>query len=408
MSELFTTQFFSDNRRSLSATIDKNIPIVITANGLLQKSADATFPFRQDGNFWYLTGINLPDILIIIDGQKEYLIIPTLTTAKEHFDGHIDTEKLKMVSGITTVLDIRDGWELIKKLVLKYSKIATLLPPPKYSDTFGFYTNPARQDLCSKIHDIKSVVELVDIRKSMSQLRMVKQEPEIRAIKQAITVTIDAINDIKKNIESYKYEYEIEAELTRCFRKNGGEGHAFDPIIASGSNACTIHYMENNSVISRDNLILFDIGAQNSSYAADISRTIAINNPSNRQLAVHKAVCEVQDYAFSIIKPGLLMRELELKVEEKMGQKLIELGLIKEASHESIRKYYPHAVSHFLGYDVHDAGDYETPLQSGCVITIEPGIYIPEEGIGIRIEDDVLVTDEGISILSEKLSRDLS
>jgi len=150
-----------------------------------------------------------------------------------------------------------------------------------------------------------------------------------------------------------------------------------------------------------------DVGAEYQHYAADITRTISLSAPSRRQQAVHAAVLDVQAYGFSLLNPGVDLKEYEQSIEQYMGEKLRELGLIKTIDHESVRAYYPHATSHFLGLNVHDVGDYSRPLEVGNVLTVEPGIYIPAEGIGVRIEDDVLVTDTGIEILTDRLPRTL-
>ena len=160
-------------------------------------------------------------------------------------------------------------------------------------------------------------------------------------------------------------------------------------------------------MIPKKALVLLDVGAESSQYAADISRTYAIGEPTKRQQQIHEAVIEVQDYAFGLLKPGVMLAEYEKQVTHFMGEKLRSLGLIKNVEDDEIRKYFPHATSHFLGYDVHDVGDYSRPLEPGVVMTVEPGIYIPEEGIGVRIEDDVLITTTGIEILTEQLPRDL-
>jgi Xaa-Pro aminopeptidase len=157
-----------------------------------------------------------------------------------------------------------------------------------------------------------------------------------------------------------------------------------------------------------DELIVIDIGAEVEHYAADITRTISLKTVSRRQRSVHEAVQEIQRQAIELLKPGVLMKDYEQNIEQLMGEKLRELGLIKSITHEAVRHYYPHATSHFLGLNVHDAGDYNRPLEPGVVLTVEPGIYIPEEGIGVRIEDDLLITPKGNKILSNKLSRQLS
>jgi Xaa-Pro aminopeptidase len=156
-----------------------------------------------------------------------------------------------------------------------------------------------------------------------------------------------------------------------------------------------------------DELLLLDVGAEVNHYAADITRTVSISAPSRRQQAVFDAVLEVHAFALSLLRPGALMKENEQQIEQLMGEKLRELGLIKSIEHDEVRKYYPHATSHFLGLNVHDIGDYLRPLEPGMVLTVEPGIYIPEEAIGVRIEDDVLITADGYEILTDRLPRKL-
>jgi Xaa-Pro aminopeptidase len=188
-----------------------------------------------------------------------------------------------------------------------------------------------------------------------------------------------------------------------------GSGHAFEPIVAGGPRACTLHNVANSGKLSADELVLMDVGAEIEHYAADITRTISLNgSPSRRQQAVHAAVLEVQEFALGLLKPGILLKEYEQQIEHFMGEKLRELGLIKIITHDGVRAYYPHATSHFLGLNVHDVGEYDRPLEPGVVMTVEPGIYIASEGIGVRIEDDVLVTPKGPKILSSKLPRDLA
>jgi Xaa-Pro aminopeptidase len=199
----------------------------------------------------------------------------------------------------------------------------------------------------------------------------------------------------------------LEAEIGYGFRKRGAEHHAFAPIVAGGRRACTLHNVANNAPLSADELIVVDVGAEVEHYAADITRTISPSTPSRRQQTVYAAVLETQAYAMELLKPGVLLREYEHQVELFLGEKLRELGLIKTIDHENVRRFCPHATSHFLGLNVHDVGDYERPLEAGVVLTVEPGIYIPEESIGIRIEDDVLITGNGIKNLSRKLPRTL-
>ncbi|PIZ61888.1 hypothetical protein COY17_03460 [Candidatus Saccharibacteria bacterium CG_4_10_14_0_2_um_filter_52_9] len=409
MESRFSSEFFAGNRQRLRELFTGTAPIVVTANGLLQRGADSTYAFSQDANFWYLTGIDEPDILLVMDRDKEYLIVPKRSASREAFDGMVETEPLTRRSGIQIVLDDTAGWEQLEARLRKVKHAVTLAVPLPYVEQYGMYTNPARAALVERLKTDKPELELLDLHHHLIRLRMVKQPEELTAIQAAIDSTISTLKAVTRpaKLKNYSHEYEIEADLSRGFRRGGAHGHAFEPIIAGGERACTLHNVANAGALSADELVLLDVGAEVEHYAADITRTISLGTPSRRQQAVHAAVLEVQKFAFSLLKPGVVMKDYEEQIEHFMGEKLRELGLIKTISHEAVRKFYPHATSHFLGLNVHDVGDYERPLEPGMVLTVEPGIYIPQERIGVRIEDDVLVTAKGIKILTDKLPREL-
>lgn len=410
MDSRFTSSFFAANRQRLKELFTGTAPIIMTANGLLQRGADSTYGFAQDSSFWYLTGVTEPDIVLVIDRDREYLIVPSRSTMRQAFDGSIAYDELTQRSGIKQVYDDKEGWELLEGRLKKVKHAATLAAAPAYVEQFGMYTNPARAVLTERIKASNSELELLDLSPHLVRLRMIKQPEEVAAIRQAINVTIAGIKEATKpnKLAKYAYEYEIEAELTRAYRRRGADGHAFEPIVAGGMRAVTLHNVANSGQISSDELLLIDTGAEVEHYTADITRTFSISQPSRRQQAVHAAVLDVQQFAFGLLKPGVLLKDYEQQIEHYMGEKLRELGLIKTISHEEVRQFYPHSTSHFMGLNVHDIGDYDRPLEPGVVMTVEPGIYIPAEGIGVRIEDDVLITPKGISILTDKLSRDLT
>lgn len=399
----FSPEFFRSNRQRLQTLFAGTAPIVITAHGLMQRNNDTTYPFRQDSYFWYLTGINEPDVVLVIDKGKEYLIAPVRDGAREAFDGSIDAEQLRLVSGIETVLTEKEGWRQLGVRLKRVKHVATLSPPLPYVPSLGIYTNPARQRLADRIKGYSQSIELLDLRPQLSKMRSVKQPAELKAMQQAIDLTIEAYESlVASGFGNYEYENQVEAYFTSHFRRHEAD-HAYQPIIASGKNACTLHYIQNSSPLQDKSLLLLDVGAEIEGYSADITRTYPIGKISKRQREIIQAVVDVQKFTKSIIKVGVSVKDCETKIEQYMGEKLRELGLIKTIDHESVRRYYPHATSHFLGLDVHDVGDYEAPLEPGMVITVEPGIYIPEEGIGVRIEDDVLITDTGINVLTERL-----
>lgn len=409
MKSYFSKQFFAGNRQKLRQLFTGTAPIVVPANGLLQRGGDSSFPFEQDANFWYLTGIDDPDILLVMDRDEEYLIVPARSGSREVFDGSVDYSEIKLRSGIRKVYDDKEGWEYLSERLKKVRHVATLPVPPAYVEHFGLYTNPARASLAGRLKDHRPDIELIDISKQLIHMRMVKQPQELKAMQAAIDVTIDSMGKslTLNKLSKYKSEFEVEAEISRNFRLSGASGHAYEPIVAGGNNACTLHYVANNDRLSKNDLVLLDVGAQVEHYAADISRTLSLSKPTKRQQAVHAAVLEVQQYALAHLQPGALIKDYELAVEKFMGEKLKELGLIKTINRKNVRKFYPHATSHFLGLNVHDVGDYQQPLEPGMVLTCEPGIYIPAEGIGVRVEDDVLITKKGNKVLSDRLSRSL-
>lgn len=407
----FGSDFFAGNRERLRQLFTGTAPIVLTANGRLQRASDEPYPFHQDRSFWYLTGVDLPDVTLVMDKGREYLVVPEREAVREAFDGAIDYDELAKLSGIKEILNEKEGWKQLESRLKRVQHVATLAANPRYMETFGLYANPARATLIRRVKRVKPGIELLDLRSHLARMRMVKQPLELEALQEAIDVTIDAMKETLRlnRLTKYAYEYEIEAELSRGFRRRGAMGHGFTPIVAGGLRGCTLHHDDNDGPLISDELVVVDVGASANHYTADITRTLSLNGkPSRRQQQVHEAVCEAQDYAYSLLRPGTSLRDYEQAMETFVGEKLRELGLIQSITKEAVRsQFFPHATSHFLGLDAHDAGDYDEPLKPGTVLTVEPGIYIREEAIGVRLEDDVLITDSGVKILTERLPRDL-
>lgn len=405
LKDRFSSSFFAGNREKLRQLFRGTAPIVVTANGLLQRGGDSAFPFAQDASFWYLTGIDEPDIVLVMDKSKEYLIVPPREASRVAFDGAVDDLALVRRSGITTLLDDREGWRQLYARLKRVKHVATLAALPAYIEQHGLYTNPARGALIQRMKESNEELEILDISQHVSRLRVIKQPEELAAIQAAIDITIATLKDVTKpaKLHKYSWEYELEADITRGFRTRGAAGHAFEPIVASGARACTLHNVANNGELAADELVILDVGAEVDHYAADITRTVSLSSPSKRQQAVYDAVLDVRAFALSLLKPGADISGNEQQIEHFMGEKLRELGLIKSIEHDEVRRFYPHATSHFVGLNVHDVGDYSRPLEPGMVLTVEPGIYIPEEAIGVRIEDDVLITETGFRCLSEHL-----
>jgi Xaa-Pro aminopeptidase len=240
------------------------------------------------------------------------------------------------------------------------------------------------------LHDLRSV------RPFLVSQRSVKTPEEIAHMRHAIDITAAGIAMARQTLGSAQYEYHLEAELTAEFIRRGST-HAFLPIVASGRSTTVIHHMKNNQPVAPGDLVLFDVGAESSLYCADISRTYAVGGRfTKRQRAVYEAVQRVQATAIARLHPGITLPAFEEAVASHIVDELKQLGI----QDPDVRTYFPHATSHYLGLDVHDVGDYTAPLAPGMVITVEPGIYLKEEGIGVRLEDDVLITKDGHENLS--------
>ena len=397
--------FFVNNRQKIAETLPDSI-VVLSAYSAMQRGNDSAFPFEQEANFWWLCGIEAPDWWIIIDTskQKTYLVEPNTRKNVIIFDGVLSREKAREISGADAVLSRSEATELLASLSVSKQTVYSLGKDP-YSKYYNFALNSAPAKMRRRLVILFKDVQ--DCRLELAKLRAIKQPAEITSIKMAIDLTVGAFETIKNKISTFSYEYEIEAELTHAFRSKAGS-HAYDPIVASGKNACTLHYSSNASRLSKKDLVLIDAGARKHGYAADITRTYALQTPSKRQTEVHDAVLSAHQEIIQLLRPELSIKSYLKTVDSIMKQALIRLGLLgSDKDEKTYRRYFPHAISHGLGIDVHDSLGHSTKFLSGMVLTVEPGIYIPEESLGVRIEDDVLITDTGHTVLSGKLPTDL-
>lgn len=404
--KLFSADFFRSNRDRLRKTSEPQVPIVLTANAKLQKSRDEAYPFRQDSSFWYLTGLDESSFILVIDGQDEYFIEPDRSESYKHFHGGTDNAQIHNLTGVKEVYAHDKGWEKLKAMLKSSTHVATLGPMPEYVEELELYSNPSRKMLIEKLRSIHQDMELINLRENLTQLRAIKKPEEIKAIETAVSETAKLYDYISGNYKSYKTERELYLDASMYVLKHGLE-FAYGPVIANGKNAATLHYDKYLSAINPKLPTLLDLGIKYQNYCSDITRTICMD-PSKRHQEVYREVLAVQDYCRSQLKPGVTLRQFENLVREAMSESLDRLGLAKSGSDVALNKYYPHATSHFIGLDAHDPGDPEASLEAGMVVTIEPGIYIPEESLGIRVEDTVLLTSSGNRVLSANLSRTLS
>lgn len=380
----------------------------MTAYASMQRSNDMSFSFEQEANFWWLCGIEVADWWLIIDGtrHKTWLVAPTLSKSHEIFDGSLSPEDAKTISGADDVITSDDAFNLLRDLAKKHSVVYTLGEQP-YAEHLDFSLNPAGRKMYDMLTRTFNAVQ--DCRKDLAKLRAIKQPEEITRLKKAINLTVSTFDEVKQLLSERSYEYEVEADFSFMFRQKGAVGHAYDPIVAAGHNACTLHYVANNAKLKKRELLLIDIGARHYGYAADVTRTYALGEPTKRQQEVHEAVQAAQAEIISLLRPDMSVEQYQKDVDDIMIDALMKVGLLRSRSNNeaAFRKYFPHAVSHGLGIDVHESLGAPRFFQAGMVLTVEPGIYIPEEDIGVRIEDDILITEKGHVNLSGRLSTDL-
>lgn len=382
--------------------------IVVPANYKMEMSLDTAYPFRQDSNFYYLTGVSEPGWILVIDKNNgDYLIAPKKSAQEILFDGENNFENISGISAVQNIYEHREGWEKLKKQIETASQI--YLPVSSSKIDWQIAPNPSGVSLTHKVKTIKTSINVKDIKPNLAKMRSIKQDYEIDLLQKAVDSTCETLRNVRNNLKNFQNESELEAAITGKFAIQYGVCHAYEPIVASSKNATTIHYIKNDSEFRNGDLLLIDAGAYQNNYCGDISRTFSIGgDPSTRQRDIHEAVQSVLTKTLEILKPGISWRDYVAKVEKFMGEELVKLKLISSSeSKKSIRKYFPHLISHSLGLDVHDPINFEDPISQNMVITVEPGIYVPEEGIGVRIEEDVLITKNGNKVLSSDLDTEL-
>lgn len=393
-------EFFSKNRGVLAARIKGGV-LVCTAHTKMQLAADITAPFKQESNFYYLTGITDPDWTLVLDAArgKSYLVAPDVSDVARVFEGALSDKDALAISGVDEVLSARDMDAKLRELARVHAMVHALGRDP-HAKHYDFTLNPAPQNLWRKLERIFTSV--IDVRSELESTRAIKQPEEIAAHRRAIKLTTNAFMHAKNHMNDYKYEYEIEADFTHAFRRAGAM-HAYTPIVASGAHANTLHYTKNAARLRKGQLVLIDIGACSDGYAADITRTYAHGDVPKRARDLHAAVVHAHRQIIALLRPGLSVSEYLAKVDDIMVHACIELGLLRDTADERYRTYFPHAISHGLGLDVHDSLGRPTEFMPNMLVTVEPGIYVPEWNAGVRIEDDILITARGAENLSKSL-----
>lgn len=397
-----TPEITTPRREKLAAALAEKEAIILFA------ASEANLEkFKQDNNFLYVTGLMIPDAVYFLykGGQvpTECLFIQRNDPAKEVWDGRkMSAAEAMELSGIEKVMYLDEFQSYISMYCPAISKIwanigAQALDKPLTMQLYRL--SPIRERFPNIV--IESITSLI------TPLRKIKSEWELMQLQRAIDITGKGIMDVMEAAESSMMEYELEAMLFYRMQRMGVKHWGFSPIIASGLNAATLHYKSNECRIENGEVVLMDVGASYLNYSADITRCFPINGTfSERQKQIYSLVLDVQKRVIEMIKPGVELGELNRSARDLLALGMIEIGLIDNA--DDVTKYYMHSVSHFLGMDTHDVGGRSAILETGNVITVEPGIYIPEEKLGIRIEDDVLVTEEGYCVLSQNIPKEIA
>ena len=405
--EKLSSTLFTKNRAKLIELLPPKSLVIISSNDIMPTNADGTMGFKQNSDLYYLSGLDQEETLLILypdapeDQYKEIAFVKETSELIEIWEGHKFTKQETIeISGIKNIQWTHNFEQILKTIVYSADQIY-LIDNEHIRNSSKVETQNDRLTLEIKdkypLHKIERLAPLLNV------IRMQKESIEIEALQKAIDITEKAFRRILKFTKPGVFEYEVEAEFIHEFIKNRSNGFAYTPIIASGSNACVLHYIENTLACKDGDMLLLDVGACYANYNADMTRTIPVNGRfTKRQKQVYEAVHDVLNFATQMMTSGTYWVDYQKEVEKYTESKLIDLGLFTRKDVENqdknqplFKKYFMHGVAHHLGIDVHDVWDKYKPFASGMVLTCEPGIYIREEGLGIRLENNLLITDKG-------------
>ena len=399
--------FYINNRQKLKEKLLPKSIAVFHSNDIMPTNADGTMRFRQNNDIFYLTGIDQEESILILcpdfpdPDLREILFVRETDEHIAIWEGHKYTqEEAIATSGIQNVQWLENFDSILNKL-MALSENVYLNTNEHLRAAVIVETRDSRFiKTCKERYPLHHYHRVAPI---MHGLRAVKEQEEINQMQIACDITEKGFRRILSFVRPGVTEYEIEAEFIHEFIRNRSKGFAYEPIIASGANACVLHYIENKEVCKDGDLILFDVGAEYGNYNADMSRTIPVNGRfSKRQKEVYNAVLRVQRGAMNILRPGTTIQDYHKEVGLMMQSELLGLGLIDQTDIKNqdpktpaYKKYFMHGTSHHLGLDVHDVGTMYEPITPGMVFTVEPGIYIKEEGLGIRLENNIVILADG-------------
>jgi Xaa-Pro aminopeptidase len=406
-------ELFSTNRKRFLDKMKRNSIAIFVSNDEVPSNGDALYPFKQNSDLYWLSGIAQEDSMVILfpdnpdPKYREVLVLVRPNELKEKWDGRrLRIEEATALSGIQTIVWL----DTIDALLQTWVHLAdTIYLDTNENDRKASLVRTREYRFVDEMKSRYPLHQYERAAKILKELRSIKTKYEIEVTKQAIDITHNAFIRVMKFVEPGVMEYEIEAEIVHSFLSQRSSGEAYGSIIASGDRARTLHYVSNNQECKDGELILMDFGAAYGGYNADLSRTIPVNGKfTRRQKTVYNACLHLHDYCKSLLKPGISIVDYTEKLGEEATQQFLKIGLLKKSDvknenpeNRAYRKYLYHGISHHLGLDVHDLGTRTEPIKEGMLFTVEPGIYIEEEQMGIRIENNIWITRNGNKDLFE-------
>lgn len=383
---------------------------VFNSNDIFSTGADSTLPFYQHRNIFYLSGVDQEESILVLNpnannpAHKEILFLKETNDHIAVWEGEkLNKDQAKSSTGIQSVYWLDEFETIFSKLMTNVDKVY-FNNNDHYRKTVEMQTREDRFLIWLKSNYPKHKIEYSF--PIMEKLRGVKEPEEIELIQKACDITEKGFRRVLKFLKPGVMEFHVEAEYSHEFLRNRSKGFAYTPIIASGYNACVLHYINNNMQCKDGDMLLMDVGAEYANYSSDMTRTVPINGRfTDRQKSVYQAVLNVKNEASKMLIPGTLWEEYHVEVGKLMTSELISLGLLDKSDiqnqdhkNPAYKKYFMHGTSHHMGLDTHDYGDLKTPMVANMVFTVEPGIYIPDENLGIRLEDDVVIKNSGTPI----------
>lgn len=407
---------FENNRKRFAAKMQSNSFAILTSNDVMPNNADDVMGFAQNNDLFYLSGIEQDETILVLfpeaykEENRAILFVKEVNEQTLIWDGDFLTkEEVTVISGIKNIKWTHEFEKTIQLFAFESDVI--YLGHNEHIKRVTSEMNTRQDRMIQWCKEKYPLHQYERVAKITRDLRPIKSDEEVALIQKAVEISIKGFNALLKAAKPNIKEYELEAELAYQYIKNGGTRHAFKPIVASGKNACALHYNTNDSICAENEMILVDFGVCYANYNSDTTRCLPVNGKFNvRQKEVYQSVLHCLKEGSKLLKPGILSKEYELKMAKLVEAELVKLKLItaedianQNPDNPAYKKYFMHGTAHHLGLDVHDVGLYSRPFQKGMVLTCEPGIYIREEGIGCRLENDYLLTADGNINLSEAM-----